>query len=580
MKTYGAAGLIGAALVLALGVTACGSSGSSSSGASSAPASAVASPSASAVASTTTVAMEQLPEVVHARVGDTIKVTLHSNTGSTGYHWVTQDLNDAAVLKQDGNGVVIAPKSKLVGAPGHTQFTFTVMKQGTDAVGFWYQPPGGGTAGATWAMVVKASPGHLPVNVDAGEDYTAETAQMRVGDGLIVTIGNAANAGRHDWRMIAGSPQLKLLSQKFQGGNEILAFSGASGGSTTLVMVNRPTGDPPLQTYALPVTLKTPQAPVTIQLNQKSDQQQQPQQQPVLVKAGDTIQVALPDQPSTDFQWKFQKPNAKVLKQVGQPKFFADNGLMGAKGKMVWTFSVVGAGKTPLIADYQSVPAQAMPVKTWQVDVAAKPGFTPKTVSADTTDPADTVHVLPGDQIKLKLASSAGTWSTPASTRQLTASKPVTQGSQTVLTFTAGSQGIVTPVTVATAPSGYPAQAYAFSASVGKGKAPIQVDAAEHHAVKPIEVGAGQSFDIALESNSGSTGYTWQVANLEPDGVIQQQGDPSIQAPSTSEPGAPGQTVFHYKALAAGTAELVLQYMPPGEGGVPVAVYMTMVNVQ
>jgi predicted secreted protein len=559
---------LGVALLLAAGASACGSSGSSggSGGASASP--------SAAAASTTTVAMSRLPGVVHARVGDTIKVMLHSNTASTGYQWVSQDLSDAAVLKQDGDGVVIPPKKKLAGAPGHTQFTFTVEKEGSDEIGFWYQPPGGGAPGATWAMVVKAAAGHVPVNVDAGEDYTAETAQMRVGDSLVVTIGNAANAGRHNWKMIAGSPQLKLLSQKFKGGNEIVTFGGASGGATTLVMVNRPTGDPPLQTYALPVALKVPKAPVTIQLNKKSDQDS------VLVKAGDTIQVSLPDQPSTDFEWKFQKPTATVLKQVGQPKFFADNDLMGAKGKMVWTFSVVGPGKTPLIADYQSVPADAMPVKTWQVNVAAKPGFTPKVVSASSTDPADTVHVLPGDQIKLKLASSAGAWSKPASTKQLTAKKPVKQGNQTVITLSAGHHGVCTPVTVAMSSGGYPAQAYAFSATVGKGKLPIQVNVAEHHAVKPIEAGAGQLFDIVLESDSGSTGYTWQVAGVEPDGVVQLQGDPEIQAPGTDMPGAPGQTVFHYKALAAGTAQLVLHYMPPGEGGVPGAVYMTMVDVQ
>ena len=188
-KKIGAAGVIGAALLLALGVSACGSSSSSDTSSAAASAAASASP---AAAATTTVAMGQLPEVVHARVGDTITVMLHSNTASTGYQWVTQDLNDAAVLKQNGDGVVIAPKSKMVGAPGHTKFTFTVEKEGVDEVGFWYQPPGGGTAGATWALVVKAAAGHVPVNVDAGEDYTAETAQMRVGDSLVVSIGNAA----------------------------------------------------------------------------------------------------------------------------------------------------------------------------------------------------------------------------------------------------------------------------------------------------------------------------------------------------------------------------------------------------
>ncbi len=274
--------------------------------------------------------------------------------------------------------------------------------------------------------MVKASAGHVPVNVDAGEDYTAETAQLRTGDNLLVSIDDASDAGRHNWQMIGGSPLVKLVSQKFAHGTEQMTFAGVSAGTGTLVLVNRPGGDPPLQTYALPLAVKAPKAPVTIQLNKKSDNQS------VLAKGGDTIQVSLEDQPSTDFQWKFQKPNAKVLKQVGQPKFFANSSLIGSKGKMVWTFSVVGPGKTPLIADYQSVPADAMPVKTWQVNVAAKPGFTPKTVAGDSTSAADSVHVLPGDQIKLTLASSAGTWSQPASSKQLIASKPVKQGNDVV----------------------------------------------------------------------------------------------------------------------------------------------------
>ena len=565
----GVVGTIGAAALFALGVAGCG--GSSSSGATTA-----ASPSATAAASVTTVTDTQLPDVVHARVGDTINVRLNSNA-STGYHWVAQDLNDAAVLKQNGAGKVIAPKTKMVGAPGHTQFTFTVMKEGTDEIGFWYQPPGSGTAGATWALVVQASAGHLPVSVDAGEDYTAETAQLRTGDNLLVTIDDASNDGRHAWQMVGGSPLVKLVSQKYTNGTQQLTFAGVSAGTGTLVLVNQPTGDPPLQTYAVPLAVKAPAAPVTIQLNKKSAD---PANQNVLVKAGDTIQVSLEDQPSTDFQWTFQKPNAKVLKQVGKPKFFANSSMVGSKGKMVWTFSVVGAGKTPLIANYQQVPAQATPVKTWQVNVAAKPGFTPKTVAGDSTSAADSVHVLPGDQIKLKLASSAGAWSKPAATQQLAVSAPAKQGQDVVITFTAKKHGVVTPVMLATGPSGYPAQAYAFTATVGKGKAPIAVAAAERHAVKPIEVSAGQAFDIAMESNTASTGYQWTVSSVLPDGVVQPVGQPTTQSPTTAMPGASGSTVLHFKALTAGSAELVLQYMPPDGSGVPGAVYMTMVNVK
>ncbi len=561
----GVLGTIGATVLLALGVAACGDSGSGGEASSPSP--------SPTVVSTTHVAEAHLPQVVHARVGDTIKVRLNSNA-STGYSWVSQDLSDADVLKQIGDGEVIAPKSNLAGASGKTEFTFEVLEEGVDEVGFWYQPPAEGPPGATWALVVKAKPGHVPVDVDAGEEYTAETAELRTGDNLVVTIKKASDAGRHAWQMVAGSPQLKLVDQKYSGGTQTMTFSGTAAGSTTLVLVNRPTGDPPLQTFALPVTLRTPKAPVVHQLNKHSDGQDVP------AKAGDTIQVSLQDQPSTDFQWTFQKPNAKVLKQVGEPKFFPDNDTMGSKGKMVWTFEVVGAGKTPLIADYQSQPAEVMPIKTWQVNVAAKPGYTPKTVTAAPSNAADTVHVLPGDEIKLKLAASAGVWSAPVSTKQLAASKPVKQGQNVILAFKAKNHGVGTPVTVATTSGGYPAQAYAFSATVGKGKLPVTVTAAERKVAKPIEVKAGDLFDIAVESNTASTGYQWSVQSTIPDGVIEQAGDPTAEAPTTDMPGAPGMTVFHFKALASGTAQLVLICDPPAEGGTPGAIYMTMVNVQ
>ena len=320
--------------------------------------------------------------------------------------------------------------------------------------------------------------------------------------------------------------------------------------------------------------MKTPKAPVTYQMNHNDTNEN------FVVKGGDTIQVSLPDEPSTDFQWKFTKPNAKVLKQVGKPKFYANSSAIGSRGKMVWTFTVVGAGKTPLIANYQQVPAQEMPVKTWQVSIAAKPGFTPKTVGAVDAYPADTVHVMPGDQVKLSLPADAGTWSKPATTKQLVPSKPVKSGKNVIITFKAKNHGIVTPVMVANGASAYPSQAYAFSATVGKGKLPVTVVAAEHHAVKPIVVSAGQTFDIALDSNTASTGYAWTVANIVTDGVIEQAGDPTIQAPTTSEPGASGVTLMHFKAIAAGSAELVLMNQPPSGDGVPAAIYMTVVTVQ
>lgn len=317
-----------------------------------------------------------------------------------------------------------------------------------------------------------------------------------------------------------------------------------------------------------------PAKPITLQLNRYDNNENR------AVKVGDTVQVKLPDQPSTPFQWKFQKPDPAVFKQVGQPRFFSNSTAIGAKGSMVWTFAVVGTGSAPLIADYQEVPAQAMPVDTWQVNFKAKPGFTPKTVYAVDAYPADTVHAVPGDTIKLTLDSSAGAWSVVSgSSRQLVAAKPVQSGGKTVIGFTAKSHGYATPVLVASASGGYPAQAYAFTATIGQGRAPITIDAAEHHAVKPIVVNAGQTFDIALGSNSAFTGYTWQTAKIANTLVVQQAGEPTIMPPDSSLPGASGVTLMHYKALAKGAAELVLLYQR-GADGVPAAMYITMVNVQ
>ena len=241
---------------------------------------------------------------------------------------------------------------------------------------------------------------------------------------------------------------------------------------------------------------------------------------------------------------------------------------------------MVGAGKTPLIADYQSVPADSMPVKTWQVNIAAKPGFTPKTVAAAPSNPADSVHVQPGDTIKLKLAASAGTWSKPASTKQLIASKPVKQGKNVVVSFKAGHHGVVTPVLVATGSSGYPGQAYAFSATVAKGKAPDVVHASERHVAKPIAVSAGQLFDIAIESNTASTGYQWTVNS-----VIRRRRGPAAGRPD--DRGADdghARRARHDRVPLQGTGgghgQLVLLEQPPAEGGMPGAIYMTVVNVQ
>ena len=51
-------------------------------------------------------------------------------------------------------------------------------------------------------------------------------------------------------------------------------------------------------------------------------------------------------------------------------------------------------------------------------------------------------------------------------------------------------------------------------------------------------------------------------------------------APDTSMPGAAASTLLHFKAVGAGTAELILLYQPPGRRRTPDGIYMTMVTVE
>ena len=117
--------------------------------------------------------------------------------------------------------------------------------------------------------------------------------------------------------MIGGSPLAQAREPEVQRRHaRPLTFSGAAAGTGTLVLVNRPGRRPAAADLRAAGGVKTPAAPVTHQLNSTTTSRTS------WSRAATPSRSRLQDQPSTDFQWKFQKPNAKVLKQVGKPKFF------------------------------------------------------------------------------------------------------------------------------------------------------------------------------------------------------------------------------------------------------------------
>ena len=566
-----------AALLLALGLAACSSSGTSSSSSSPSPA-ASGSPSPVAASQTIKVDAALMPAVVNLKVGDKLQVLLHSNSGSTGYVWTAEGMEQEAVLRQLGKPVNIPAKSTLVGAPGKTEFTFTAMEKGTEQLGFWYaRPSDKGDPGAAYALVVKVGTGHLPVQVTAGEAYTAETAEIRTGDTLQVVIQHASSQGKASWQLAGATAPVKIAGgEKYSssnGGTVTMDFLGAAAGTGTLVLVNRPAGDPPLQTYALPVYVKPVTQPITVQVNHNNANET------FATKAGDSVQLILPVQPSTGYRWVIKKPKLNVLRQVGKGKFTANNETMGAKGKMLWTFAVVGAGTAPVRALLEGPDAASTgPAKEFDFTVQAKPGFKPKLVQAVDAYPAATAFVKPGDQIKVTLDARAGTWAPQGTTEQLVHKSPVVSGGKAVVSYTAKNKGITTQVLVADGPGNWPNQAYAFSAVVGKGSLPKTVTAAEQQVAKSAQLTVGATLAVELPGNPDG-GYTWTVSPLAVAGVIEQVGDIAFSA-NTDLMGAPGVFTAQFKGIGAGSVPLVMLYQGPGSSPTLGGIWMTMVTVQ
>ena len=77
---------------------------------------------------------------------------------------------------------------------------------------------------------------------------------------------------------------------------------------------------------------------------------------------------------------------------------------------------------------------------------------------------------------------------------------------------------------------------------------------------KTLTLQVGERFDVTLPGNF-TTGYSWEILQGL-GGVVELAGKPSYRSDSKDKNrvGAGGTVTFHFKAAAAGTAELKLVY--------------------
>ena len=100
--------------------------------------------------------------------------------------------------------------------------------------------------------------------------------------------------------------------------------------------------------------------------------------------------------------------------------------------------------------------------------------------------------------------------------------------------------------------------------------APGEVTVDASHAGKEVELAAGGSLAVTLESNP-TTGFRWDLASNTDETVLQLV-DHKFQPPQAPQGGPPlvgagGKEVWNFKALKKGTSTISMEYSRPWEGG-------------
>jgi inhibitor of cysteine peptidase len=94
---------------------------------------------------------------------------------------------------------------------------------------------------------------------------------------------------------------------------------------------------------------------------------------------------------------------------------------------------------------------------------------------------------------------------------------------------------------------------------------PDQVSIDASSSGKTVNIAVGGTLTVTLDSNV-TTGYSWELKEIGDTDVLQKT-DNKYVAPANEAIGAGGKEVWTFKALAAGTSTLTMDYSQPWAGG-------------
>ena len=100
--------------------------------------------------------------------------------------------------------------------------------------------------------------------------------------------------------------------------------------------------------------------------------------------------------------------------------------------------------------------------------------------------------------------------------------------------------------------------------------APSQVSVDASYSGQQVEVAAGGSVTVTLESNA-STGFQWELVSISDEAVLEKVANTYEAPEDTGMVGAPGKEIWTFTALKQGTSTISMEYSQPWENGTKAA---------
>jgi len=116
----------------------------------------------------------------------------------------------------------------------------------------------------------------------------------------------------------------------------------------------------------------TPPPPTEVRLSAKDEGRQ------IELSGDQLLVITLEANPSTGYRWEVEEVDEKVLRQVGEIEFQPESDLLGAPGKQILRFQVVGPGQTDLKLIYRRPwEKEVEPAREFSLQVIAPVSITP-----------------------------------------------------------------------------------------------------------------------------------------------------------------------------------------------------------